>query len=287
MSMSFLAAAFAHVAPAYLQSSRHYHNILHVIALLDEAVRRGVPLPDKMIVALVFHDYVYDPRVDRNEYRSAEAAEVWARARGMSDADVRFVWDAIQASAHMSRDARPVVDELLLAFLDLDLSILAAPQNIYDRYASQIRREYHFVPEETYREHRGAVLLSFLGRTRIFRSSYFTDEDEERARRNVQHEIDRLRTPIERRPSIMDRATSVLMSLDLLETALDDEVDAWHDGRAGMGLSLHEHLGMTWEEYALYVERARAGLSEIMLARVSIELVAARNKQSVEEAESV
>ncbi|MFA6312778.1 MAG: hypothetical protein WCV99_20765 [Sterolibacterium sp.] len=36
---------------------------------------------------------------------------------------------------------------------------------------------------------------------------------------------------------------------------IDDYIDAWHDGRAGVGKELHEFLGMTEEEYALWVER--------------------------------
>lgn len=36
---------------------------------------------------------------------------------------------------------------------------------------------------------------------------------------------------------------------------IDDYIDAWHEGKAGIDQELHEFLGMTGEEYALWVER--------------------------------
>lgn len=43
------------------------------------------------------------------------------------------------------------------------------------------------------------------------------------------------------------------MSESPAERIMNDMIDAWHDG-AGDGLELHEYLGMTWEEYAAWVE---------------------------------
>lgn len=36
---------------------------------------------------------------------------------------------------------------------------------------------------------------------------------------------------------------------------IDDYIDAWHEGKAGLDQELDEFLGMTPEEYALWVER--------------------------------
>ncbi|HXN37229.1 MAG TPA: hypothetical protein VN892_04270 [Solirubrobacteraceae bacterium] len=40
-------------------------------------------------------------------------------------------------------------------------------------------------------------------------------------------------------------------------TDIEDFVGAWHDGN-GLGQELHDYLGMTWNEYALWVERPDA-----------------------------
>lgn len=46
---------------------------------------------------------------------------------------------------------------------------------------------------------------------------------------------------------------------------IDDYIDAWHEGKAGQNLELHEFLGMTAEEYAIWVERPEV-LSFIVIA---------------------
>jgi len=37
------------------------------------------------------------------------------------------------------------------------------------------------------------------------------------------------------------------------EDTINDAIDAWHNGK-GYGVTLHDYLGWTWEEYAHYVE---------------------------------
>lgn len=39
-------------------------------------------------------------------------------------------------------------------------------------------------------------------------------------------------------------------------TDIDDWVDAWHE--SGEDIDLHEFLGMSWDEYSLWVERPQA-----------------------------
>ncbi|MFP3850542.1 hypothetical protein [Pseudomonas sp. W5-01] len=39
---------------------------------------------------------------------------------------------------------------------------------------------------------------------------------------------------------------------DALEEEIDQFVEAWHDGRQGADLALHEYLGMRWEKYQVW-----------------------------------
>jgi hypothetical protein len=50
----------------------------------------------------------------------------------------------------------------------------------------------------------------------------------------------------------------------ILWTDIDDYVVRWHEG--GTRQSLHEYLGLTWEEYALWVEQPQS-LRLIIAAR--------------------
>ncbi|PZU96024.1 MAG: hypothetical protein DCE90_11395 [Pseudanabaena sp.] len=38
---------------------------------------------------------------------------------------------------------------------------------------------------------------------------------------------------------------------------IDNYIDEWHDSDSDMSLELHEFLGMTWEEYSLWVVKPR------------------------------
>lgn len=59
-------------------------------------------------------------------------------------------------------------------------------------------------------------------------------------------------------------AIDLLVAGEASPEEIDDAVAAWHEG--GSGLELHEFLGMTWEEYALWVETP-AALDSIVTAR--------------------
>jgi hypothetical protein len=39
---------------------------------------------------------------------------------------------------------------------------------------------------------------------------------------------------------------------DVIEEEIDQFVEAWHEGREGKDLELHEFLGMEWREYQLW-----------------------------------
>ncbi|MDP1652588.1 MAG: hypothetical protein Q8L56_07685 [Rhodocyclaceae bacterium] len=47
---------------------------------------------------------------------------------------------------------------------------------------------------------------------------------------------------------------------------MDDYIDAWHEGKVGLNMELHEFLGMSAAEYALWVERPEV-LPFIVIAR--------------------
>jgi len=57
--------------------------------------------------------------------------------------------------------------------VDADLSILGAAPAAFDRYETQVRREYAFVPEAEWRTRRAALLRRFLAQPRLFLTEEF------------------------------------------------------------------------------------------------------------------
>ncbi|KPY59248.1 hypothetical protein ALO46_101685 [Pseudomonas syringae pv. solidagae] len=53
---------------------------------------------------------------------------------------------------------------------------------------------------------------------------------------------------------------------DVLEENIHRFVEDWHEGREGAGMEMHEYLGMSWEEYGVWVATP-AALSFILAAR--------------------
>ncbi|MEX5537200.1 hypothetical protein ABFV54_18955 [Pseudomonas syringae] len=53
---------------------------------------------------------------------------------------------------------------------------------------------------------------------------------------------------------------------DVLEEDIHRFVEDWHEGREGAGMELHDYLGLSREEYGVWVATP-AGLSLILAAR--------------------
>ena len=132
---------------------RHWHGLLHHALMLRAVHRAGHPSTDRrrLILAVLFHDIVYDATRTDNEEASAVVARRW-----LSGAEADSVTALILATkAHDLAHADPITRTLLEA----DLAILWTPSpRLYAFYAAGIRREYTHVPDDVYRTGRAAVL---------------------------------------------------------------------------------------------------------------------------------
>ncbi len=174
----------------YAETHRHYHTQQHLDACLAhiEAVRGLAQRPDEVLLALWFHDAIYDIGAADNEQRSAD----WAREAILSAGAAPEVAARVHALVMVTRhDCAPATpDEALL--LDADLSILGQRTEVFDAYEEQVRREFASVPEDIRRVRRARILQQFLDRPRIYHTDHFHDAWEVRARANLQRSIQRL-----------------------------------------------------------------------------------------------
>jgi len=163
-----------------------YHNLAHIEDCLEKFARFQSLADDPRAVELAiwFHDIVYDPRAKDNEERSADEAAVFLQGTEFVDS-VRILILATEHNEESgSRDAR--------LLCDIDLSILGSERELYQTYSKAIREEYAWVSDEEYRAGRAKVLRRFLDRSSIYGLSKLRECFEERARLNLEWEIENL-----------------------------------------------------------------------------------------------
>jgi predicted metal-dependent HD superfamily phosphohydrolase len=184
-------AGLQRILSGYSGRGRHYHNLVHLEALLGWVDRLEDQLTDPVALrwAILYHDIIYKSRRKDNETASAAVARKEMSRFGLQEDLISRVEDMINRTQHHDGEGADADTRLML---DMDLSILGTTPEIYQEYTAQVRREYRWVPAILYRKGRAAVLKSFLERDRIYFSDYFYNNFEAAARQNLQRELDRL-----------------------------------------------------------------------------------------------
>lgn len=180
---------FDDLAAAYDEDTRHYHTREHIDACLTQfkSYRRLARNPAEIEIALWFHDAAYDTYRDDNEERSARWAKEYLTAEGAAPEAIARIQAAILATK-----THAVASGDLALLIDIDLSILGAPEPIFEAYDSAIRQEYAWVSESRYCRERVRVLQSFLDRDYIFQTNAIRSDLEARARTNLLQKIHKL-----------------------------------------------------------------------------------------------
>lgn len=178
----------------YAEQHRHYHTLAHIQHCLQElaSVREHAVAPDAVEMAVWFHDAVYDPQAKDNEEQSAKLATVVLDVGGFPDEFIACVSSLVLTTKHAGASDDP--DAALLA--DVDLAILGQPETAFEEYERQIRREYAWVPRDTFAARRAAILAAFLARPRLYATAPMRDAYEAVARINLGRSLDRLRAGI-------------------------------------------------------------------------------------------
>ncbi|GKQ36512.1 hypothetical protein [Streptomyces sp. A012304] len=173
------------------EPQRRYHTLTHLTAVLDhvDTLETYAADPDVVRLAAWFHDAVYLPDRSENEERSARLAERALPEAGLSGPRTAEVARLVRLTVTHDPDDDDRDGQLLC---DADLAILAAPPSTYAAYTAAVREEYHFVPNDAFREGRADVLRRLLALPRLFRTPYGEREWEATARYNLRAELDLL-----------------------------------------------------------------------------------------------
>ena len=182
-SGKLLTQLYNDVIASYNETHRHYHTQQHLTECLDNfaELRHLAKKPAEIELALWFHDAIYNPLRHDNEQLSAE----WARSSvinaGLDKTIAEHIYGLVMATQHHERAA----DTDTKILIDVDLAILGAKPERFNEYEQQIRQEYLFVPEATFRMKRAEILQRFLGQTTIFNTPLFIKRYEQQARLNL------------------------------------------------------------------------------------------------------
>lgn len=131
----------------YDEPHRYYHNIDHIVSMVDSSVE-GKTVSEKLTLAIVFHDIIYDPKRSDNEEQSAELFYSL-----MPDNEIA---EAIRET----KDHNPKT-KLGKQLCDLDLDILYRNdfQSFID-FEHKIFKEYQWVEYSIYKEKRIEILTN-------------------------------------------------------------------------------------------------------------------------------
>lgn len=168
---------------AWREPQRHYHGLQHLSECLDllRAHRDLAERPDELVLALWFHDAIYDPRAKDNEARSADWATRALGEAGADPASTARIHALILDTAHATEPA-PGDPSLLV---DIDLAILGASPERFAEYEQQVRAEYAWVPGFLYRYKRRQLLREFARRVPLYRTPALRERLEAQARINL------------------------------------------------------------------------------------------------------
>ncbi|GAB3386119.1 HD domain-containing protein [Massilia agri] len=179
----------AQLLAAWSEPQRHYHTLQHLGECLTLAEELGDEMdhPSEVVLALWFHDAVYDVRAHDNEAQSAQWAERALREAGVAANARKRIMDLIMATCHGAADAPASQDSAIL--IDIDLAILGSSEPRFAEYETQVRAEYAWVPPEIFAVKRREVLRGFLSRERIYATGTMHTRYEAQARRNLSRAV--------------------------------------------------------------------------------------------------
>ena len=174
----------------YDEPQRHYHTFNHIQACLQllDQVRAQLQEPVAVELALWFHDVIYDPRAKDNEQRSADFARTALLSCRL---DVNLVTQVERLILLTRHNATPDTEDGRL-LVDIDLAILGAAPDLYQRYEHWVRQEYAHVPRWLYRWGRKRLLRRFLRQPFLYATGHFRQRLEAQAKHNLRQAIENL-----------------------------------------------------------------------------------------------
>lgn len=128
----------------YQEPWRFYHNIDHIFSMIEEGLSMGI-IEDELLLAIIFHDIIYDPKSDKNEERSEALFN-------------NFIYNPKISAAILDTKTHKPSNDLSKKLIELDLSVLNGSFEKFQTFEDKIFKEYQFVDFRIYKEKRVEIL---------------------------------------------------------------------------------------------------------------------------------
>jgi predicted metal-dependent HD superfamily phosphohydrolase len=173
----------------YSQDHRHYHTLEHVTTLFQLASSHSIRLSIPQILAIWYHDAIYDPTRKDNEENSCKLLLQHhegnsAIIKGYLNRAINIIMDT---KYHKSDDNESQI------VLDLDLVGFGFDTETYDYTTELLRKEYSHLSDVVWKASRRLFLNDVLNCDYIFYTQFGRDFYEDNARRNIERELKNLR----------------------------------------------------------------------------------------------
>lgn len=178
------------LSDAYEAEGRHYHTLKHIETVVEFVTHptQGVYMEpvgwiEELVVAALFHDFVYDSKaaLGENERFSADRAEEWlAGWRHTSRKPAYEFGDTVGVVKSLILDTiehKPTTT-LGRMLCDADLISFSAPWEQFVQNNENIRKEYSWVSDADWKKGRGKVLEYYLNREPFY---YYADDQQAKA----------------------------------------------------------------------------------------------------------
>lgn len=201
----------------YTDEERHYHNLEHIDFMLGKANIFNIFCGDEELLAILYHDAIYDPTCTDNEARSAslaakrikdhisnsryknkteEQVNKWLlfpvkemiHDTGYHDHFITLREERMRKHNEVSFTEDEYLDIKCLRIMDLDLLGFSQSYDTVVENTKKIRKEYWMYSDEEFKNGRLVFLNKIMERPTIYRTSIGID-NEWKARQNIFREI--------------------------------------------------------------------------------------------------
>ncbi|MDX9690283.1 MAG: pantetheine-phosphate adenylyltransferase [Alphaproteobacteria bacterium] len=177
------AEAYKEVVGFYNDNDRLQHNLFHIVSGLRplKDSMRDLADPDATVLAWLLHDSAYNAQSQTNEEDSVEVMHNFVRKWGISPSLTDRSGPIILSSKH---GVIPPETEDQRIMHDIDMLLFAQSRKDYIQTAQNMRREYGWATDESWRKGR-REFLQWLDRTGIYITAPFQRKYDRQARSNI------------------------------------------------------------------------------------------------------